>query len=161
EVLAGGEDEDGRKALASIHSHGDGKAGYITGNGTWMLGGNVPYEEFLKRMIYEVAEKPGTDLMQELDSPTPGGHVYFYPEVDVLIVYNRVAESREIYVHAGAVGEHYGGEVVLRPLYHGGEQEPALIDSLTCTLSDLKQGIRLDVPEQGYKIYKLFPANKE
>lgn len=79
----------------------------------------------------------------------------------MLFVYNRAAESNEIYVHASAVAEHYDGEVMLRPYYHGGEKEPRLIERRTCAISDLKQGIRIQVPEHDYKIFKLYRPYEE
>ncbi|MFP4191395.1 MAG: 1,3-beta-galactosyl-N-acetylhexosamine phosphorylase N-terminal domain-containing protein [Candidatus Hydrogenedentota bacterium] len=146
--------EDG--ALVTMNEYGAGKAAYINGIIHDGQGMEVfAFEEFLKRMIYEVAGKE--EWLEELDVPTPGAYVYYYPERQLVVVYNRAhldevrqdkeGVSEDVVLRAGVLDE-IGEQLVFEPVLGTEERrEP--------TVSELRQGITLNVPKGQVCIWKV------
>ncbi len=148
ELLASGT-KDERKAIATLNSYGNGQAAYITGN-EWAAN----YGEFLKRLIYHLAGD-GEKLMDTLDCPTPGAYVYFYPDADMLFVYNHRAPQNQLLLLGEALNQEYGNRVGLRCIYHGHQREPSIQDQFVFTADQLHRGINLEIPERSLYMYKI------
>jgi hypothetical protein len=172
-VWARGRNEDsGTDAVATLDDHGDGQAAYLTGNVTpkrasdlagdsgYLEGEELPtYEESLKRLIYTVAGEER--IFERLDAPTPGAHVYFYPDSDVLIVYNRASGEESVTVRAGAVADAYGDRVELRGVYLGRGEPSVFTDAYVASAADLSSGLEIDVPEGTVRVYEVRAAGRE
>ncbi|MFO7776365.1 MAG: lacto-N-biose phosphorylase central domain-containing protein, partial [Candidatus Hydrogenedentota bacterium] len=144
------------EALVTMNEYGAGKAGYI--NGIIHDGQGIEvfaFEELVKRMIYGVAGKE--QWLEELDVPTPGAYVYYYPENQLVVVYNRAhleevregkeGVSEEVVLRAGVL-EEVGERLALEPVLGAEERREA-------TVSELRQGITLNVPKGQVCIWKV------
>ncbi len=151
-VIAKGSDkESGNKAVATLNKYGEGRAAYITGN-EW----TPAYGEVLKRLIYHVAGK--RNALHQLNAPTTGAYVYFYPESDILFVYNHKADSEQVTVRASALSDAYGSPVHARCFYEGRDRSvPRQPEKYEWSGKKLRKGLTLSVPTGQVCMYELRP----
>ena len=140
EVLA----DSAEGAFVTLRAYGAGKAAYLSG-----VSDHENYEEFLKRLIYRVADKE--ELLEELNTPTPGAHVYYYPETRLLVLYNRAA-CQEVAVQAGLLARP-DERVTLAPVAGTDKM-------LTVTGAELRDGVSLAIKRAEVGIWRVLAAEQ-
>ena len=80
-ILYSGNGENCSSPLVVIREHGEGRVGYISSYSF-----SSDYYELLRRMIFWVAQKE--NVLSKLYTNASGVFLYFYPEIETLIIYN-------------------------------------------------------------------------
>ncbi len=131
-------------AMASEHHFDKGLAVYLSG----YEAGSPQFNEFVKRLIYAASGK--MDVFTRLDSPTPGGHVYYYPESRLLVIYNSGSPDGRVTVKAGLLDQAF--KFQLDPVF--GATVP-----LDLQPGELRSGKTFDVPSGTAQIYRFPPRH--